>query len=478
MAKVVDHCCMVVTKKQNQAVIDKVLKSLGVTNVVLPKSFRDVTELATQEMPHVFLLESDLPDSGTMLILKKLKEDPLFDKAIFVVVRKFSREEILQCVELKVTAMLQQPLDPAALQKKLKALLLAQKGQSPYRHDAVRLPGGASASIKIPGRITGVEGDFFTVESGVIVPSGKQVSLRPTDRELPPIRVTSAGETAGDPSKPTLRNLLFSFDSASGKGREWLLKLKSAEPPSTEKRHVLLYESQADRSEQFKQMLSFYEIEATTVSSFEKLRMTHEAQKSKYRVVYLCEPPLHASGISWEKYANGLPANSRPTQVVATTSQSPRPKPNVVWMNMPFGLDALVERFEAAFVSGAASASASSKAGSQAGSDIDLNISYFGDVISIDEEGALIDTPNDLPLNARINLTHPGLALIDLSKNVRVAATKKMDAAGAKFRARLSNQEGRYSKGLYWKKIGDKISPVLLEEPAPKANPDTPKKSA
>lgn len=466
MAKLIDHCCMVITKKQNQAVIEKTLKALGISNILVPQSFHEANELALQELPHLFVLESDLADCTTMMVLKKIKEDKIFEKAIFVVVRKFSREEILDCVNLKVAAMLQQPLDPNALLAKLKALVVGLKGQSPYRADAAQLPGGTNLSVKIPGKISSVQGDFFTVEAGMEIPSGKQITLRPNDADKAPIRVTSAGSSDADPSRPQTKNILFSFESASGKGREWLLQLKSARPVAKEKRSVLILETNAQRGSQFVEMLSFYDIEATHVPTYEKLRRVHESQKQKYRVIYLCEPPIHASGISWDKYASALRPQDRPIQLIATTSHSPAKKPGVVWMTMPFGLDILVERFEGAFAQLQSDDAGAGASGAERVSDVALSISYFADLISVDENGALFDSPFNLPLNSRIQLTHPALALIELTKNVRVAAAKALDAAGTKFRIRLSNQDGKSSRGRYWKPVIDKLTPVLVEAPA------------
>jgi DNA-binding response OmpR family regulator len=476
MAKLIDHCCMVITKKQNQAVIEKTLKSLGISNILMPQSFHEANELALQELPHIFLLESDLPDCSTMTLLKKIKDDKVFEKAIFVVVRKFSREEILVCVELKVSAMLQQPLDPNALQAKLKALVAGLKGQSPYKVDAAQLPGGMNLAVKIPGKISSTQGEFFTAEAGIEIPNGKQITLRPSDQSKAPVRVTSAGTTEADPSRPQVRSILFSFESAAGKGREWLLQLKSTTPPAKEKRCVLIMETNAQRGKQFVEMLSFYDIDATHVPSFEKLRLVHEGNKQKYRVIYLCEPPIHASGISWDKYATALRAQDRPVQLVATTSHSPAAKAGVVWMSMPFGLDVLVERFEGAFAQLQADDQGARSAGAEKVSDMGLSISFFADLNSVDENGALFESPYNLPLNSRIQLTHPSLAIIDLTKNVRVAAAKVLDAAGAKFRIRLSNQDGKSSRGRYWKQVVEKLAPILLD--VPEAASDTKKKTA
>lgn len=465
MAKLIDHCCMVITKKQNQAVIEKTLKALGITSVILPQSLHEANELALQELPHIFVLESDLPDCTSMMVLKKIKEEAIFEKALFVVVRKFSREEILECVNLKVAAMLQQPLDPNALLAKLKTLVVGLKSQSPYRIHATELPGSTSLAVKISGKITRFQGDFFTVEAGMEIPNGKQITLRPNDVNKAPVRVTSAGCSDADPSRPQARSILFSVESASGRGREWLMQFNSDRPVTKEKRSVLVLETNAQRGNQFVEMLSFYDIEATHVPSFEKLRMVHEGQRQKYRVVYLCEPPIHASGISWDRYASALRPQDRPIQLIATTSRTPTKKPGTVWMTMPFGLHILVEQIEGAFAQLQADDARAGALGAERVPDLALNISYFADLVSVDENGALFDSPYNLPLNSRIQLTHPALALIDLSKNVRVTAAKALDAAGTKFRIRLSNQDGKSSRGRYWKPVIEKLTPVLVEPP-------------
>ena len=468
MAALVEHTCMVVAKKSSMAVIEKTLSSLGISKIVAPNSFREVTELALQELPHIFILESDLADCSMMMILNKIKQDPLFAPAQFILVKKFSREEILQCVEAKVQGMLQQPLDPAALLQKLKTLLIGLKGLSPYRMAPELLPGGKNVSIKVTGKISGIQGDFFTVEAGAIIPSGKQITLRPNDPDKVPLRVTSAGPADSDDSKP-LRSILFSKESATGKGREWLFAVAPAPVQKTGKRQILLYESNIERGMQFQKMLAFYDIEAMLAPNFDKLKLVHEAHKDRYKIIYLCEPPIHASGISWEKYTAAFTSAERPLQIVATTSQNPMKKPGVTWMKMPFGLDNLVEQFEAAFVQ--TSLQGGAAPGSTKVEDVPLTISFFADLVSIDETGALLDSSFEFPVNSRLSLTHPALTLIELSKNVRVAGVKRLDAAGTKFRVRLSNQEGQVSIGRYWKPIAEKLQNIAIQPPPPAATP-------
>jgi hypothetical protein len=258
------------------------------------------------------------------------------------------------------------------------------------------------------------------------------------------------------------RSILFSYDSVTGKGRDWLLALKSQSPTKSSKRSVLLLETNNDRGAQLKKMLSFYEIDVVHVPSFEKLRLSHESNKDKYRVCYLSEPPLHASGISWDKYCASLAPAERPLQIIATTSQNPVKRPHTSWMRMPFGLDQLVEQFEASFAQLNLLQTGGSSNVTPAG-DMSVNMTFFADLVAIDELGAVIDSPFEFPLNCRINLTHPSLALIDLSKNLRVSATKKLDAAGTKFRSRITNQEGQVSIGRYWKPLFEKLESVKVE---------------
>ena len=471
MVDVIEHTCMVITKKQNLLIIEKVLRLLGINRILNPNSMREVTELALQEMPHLFILESDLPDASAMTVLKKIKADPLFQAAQFIVIRKFSREEVMQCMELKVPGMLQQPLDANALAQKLKSIIAAMKGLSPYRKDPEVLPGGKNTSIRVTGKISSTQDDFFTVDAGIIVPGGKQISLRPVDPNKNPVRVMSAGMADTDDTK-SQRNILFSYDSATGKGREWLIALKTERPAKTpQKKSVLLYESSVERGNQLKKMLAFYEIEITCVNSFEKLRMSHEAQKEKHRIVYLCEPPMHASGLGWDKYTSTLPPQDRPVQIVATTSQNPVKRPNTIWMKMPFGLDALVEQFEAAFAQQSMQTSPGAAQSVDKTADVGLNMTFFADLVAIDEHGALLDSPFEFPLNSRINLTHPALAMIELNKNLRVSATRRLDAAGTKFRARVTVQEGNISIGRYWKPLSDKLDSVKVEIEADEAAP-------
>jgi DNA-binding response OmpR family regulator len=463
MVDVIEHTCMVITKKQNLLVIEKVLRAVGINRILNPNSFREVTELALQEMPHLFILESDLPDVSAMTILKKIKADPLFQAAQFVVIRKFTREEVMQCMEIKVPGMLQQPLDANALAQKLKAIIAGMKGLSPYRKDPEVLPGGKNTSIRVMGKISSTQDDFFTVDAGIIVPGGKQISLRPVDPNKTPVKVMSAGMADTDDTKAQ-RNILFSYESATGRGREWLIALKAERPAKTvQKRSVLLYEASVERGNQLKKMLAFYEIDITCVNSFEKLRLSHDSQKEKHRIVYLCEPTIHASGLGWDKYVSTLPPQDRPVQIIATTSQSPIKRPNTIWMKMPFGLDSLVEQFEAAF---AYQSMQSSPAGMQTmdkSADVGLNMTFFGDLIAIDEHGALLDSPFEFPLNSRIHVIHPALAMIELNKNLRVSATRRLDAAGTKFRARVTVQEGNISIGRYWKPLSDKLDSVKVE---------------
>ena len=465
MATIVEHSCMVITKKQNLLILEKVLDSVGVTKIIAPNSQREALDLAMQELPHLFIFESDLPDASTMAILKKIRSEPMFAPAFSIVVRKFTREEIMQCMELKVAGMLQQPLDPAALAQKIKAILVSLKGLSPYHRNPEDFPGGKITAIRVTGRISSTQEEFFTVEAGLIVPAGKQISLRPADPTKAPIKVSGAGMADNDDAQPQ-RSILFSYESATGKGREWLLGLKSQAPQRSIKRSLLVYESQSDRGQQLKKMLAFYELDAQVVTSFEKLRMMHESSKDKYKVVYLCEPPMHASGISWDKYCAALQPHERPLHIIATTSQSPVKRPNTTWMRMPFGLDLLVDQIEAAFAQLTLSTNTtSSSGGTTPGGDVAVSMNFFADLVAIDELGAIIDSPYELPLNARIHLTHPSLALIDLSKNLRIAALRRMDAAGTKFRARITNQEGQVSVGRYWKPLCDKLETVRLDPP-------------
>ena len=158
-------------------------------------------------------------------------------------------------------------------------------------------------------------------------------------------------------------------------------------------------------------------------------------------------------------------------QIVATTSQNPIKRPNTIWMKMPFGLDALVEQFEAAFAQQSMQTSPGAAQSVDKTADVGLNMTFFADLVAIDEHGALLDSPFEFPLNSRINLTHPALAMIELNKNLRVSATRRLDAAGTKFRARVTVQEGNISIGRYWKPLSDKLDSVKVEIEADDAAP-------
>ena len=420
-----EHGILYVTDKiQSANAARQLLAKVGHTRFFAACTLREMNECIMRDLPHILIVEANLPECGAIEIIKKIRADVFLARMVIMLIRKPTKEEILECVNLRVSAILPAPVDPVAFVEKTKALMTALKGNSPYAIALPELQGGINAFMYIPAVVCGRTKDHLVAQAPLVSESGSRFSLKPSDSKLPPANVTYTGLVEPQFGKDPKYNV-FALDSIVGKGRGWVHALGIINTEKQPKKRVLLQENSREKAKQVIDLLSVHQIEVVHADTIQRMTQLYSADSDGFQCVLITETPTGSTGIAWSQYLSEIPQNKRPTQIIITSAASPAVKPDTIWLRKPFGIDGLLSCLETAFCQHAAAAISD---GVSTGKKVNCDYVVPGQIRVFDEEGIVLGMPIHPALGTQVNLHHAFIAnegLGTLFKVVKVVPDSK-----------------------------------------------------
>lgn len=461
------HSVLIITDRpQSVATFRACLSQIGIKEVFAAHSFREVLETASKECPHLFIFDSDLPDGSAISLLKKLRAGTFFEKTPVIMIRKPTKEELVEIVKLKVTAILAKPVETNALMEKCKAIFGALGHLSPYGFKGTDIPGGHTTTFRFNAAIVGRDENHLICQSSLSLVDGGAFLISPTDTALAPLMAISSGSVkAGDKESN-----LFALGNIMGKGRTWVSQMAPLKPAVTLPRKVLVYENSKDRAEQLKEILNFHEIDCETVDTMQRLAQRFSGNPDDYKVVYLCETPVGAIAIPWDKAITAIPEPKRPSQVIATSAAALKARPDINWLRKPFTVDQLIENIEVALTQrGNAAAPQGQMWDKSAAKEIPCNYLVKGQIISVDETGGVLELEAPATANAQMFIDHPLFKTNEKIHQVRITYCTPSAVNSKAWHARFSMIDAGMSRGTFWRALRIQFAPKPAEAAAPTA---------
>lgn len=460
-----EHSCLVVTDREQSAkTISMTLIKAGIKRFAGAYSMRELDAQMQRELPHFVFFESDLPDASCMAMIRKLKSDTIMSKAIVLISRKPTKEEILELVKLKVAGIFPKPLEPTALIEKVKSLVTALQGRSPY--GLFSLQGMGPSMLAISAEVTGMVDSFLAVQAPIEWGARQRYSIRPKEPSLPQILVSLSSVVAGMEKAPCLN--LFDINRLVGKGRDWVNKLGPVTLAGKPSRRVVYQDSVRERGAQVKDLLEREKIQVELVDSVAALARTYFSAPDDFDCVVMIEPPLSAAAIAWEKAVKDCPENKRPVQIIATTALNPTQKPGVLWLHKPFGLDKLIEMIEGAILQGQGAAFKAPE------NSIPCDYLVPVKITGVDECGIVVQSPVSLAIQHELVFPQKILTEIGYPEKFKIINSVFVEGGAECWLLRLAPADQSLNRFKFWKPYFEKLLPLVVpasSSPLPPAAP-------
>lgn len=443
------HNVLIITDRPQSATqLQATLNQIGIRDVFLAHSYRDAMDIALRECPHLLIFDGDLPDGAAIGLIKKFRAEAFFDRTPIIVIRKPTREELLEIVKLKVAAVLNKPVEVQSFNEKVKAIFDNMGEFSPYGIKGPDIPGGQATTIRFQASVVGRDDKHLICQSQLSLNEGGNLLIAPVDQVMPPVIVISAGTVKATAEK---ESNLFGLSNMVGKGRSWVMQLPAIKPTSNVPRRVLFFENSKERLEQMRDILSFHEIEIEAVDSLQRLAQTFMRSPEEFKVVYMCEMPIASAAIPWDKAITSIPEGKRPVQIVATSAQAPKPRPDLIWIKKPFMVDQLIESFEVAFAQKAQGSSPAMLEKSI--KEIPCNYIVKGQILSVDESGGVLELEAPPSSNVQLFIDHPKFKGNEKTHLVRIVECIASPVNPKMWCARFSTVAPGSAKGTLWRQI-------------------------
>lgn len=445
-----------VDKRERGMVLENLLRKKGFKiDTVL--SLYDALKVVSQDMPHLVICDSILSDGTAGTLYDRMQQHPMLKNTpIMVLVAKKTREQLTPLTGRKFAGFLLGQFDGGALMAKIAEVTSTNKDLSPYF---------------VPFTREGMKGEFtISVDASAMGLSGEQVIYRSTSEVDPAAALVCVPSDAGFP--PVLLKMgtnivkgedvynLFPLARIRGKGRKWISELPSVDLEAQGNdedaealimTRVVFFDPNQKRFEQFKEVLSGYNIDLIHAPTFQKAVQLMQRDSGSLGCVYFQEL-TGANGSTLKECLDKLPADSRPPIIVGTSSLNTRSTTEIRYIKKPFGLGILVEAMESAFK--AAGDLGEGLAGAHEAANLECNYQAPAKLIGLDETGGIIELKFPVVKGNRIKLDHPFLQKIwENDVLAEITATASLEDKPDVWQVRFEAVSAKGNKVKYWQMV-------------------------
>ena len=430
-------------------------------------SLYEALKTIQQEMPHLIVCDSILSDGTAGTVYDRLKNHSMLKNTpILVLVAKKTKEQLTPLTGRKFAGFLLGQFDGAALMAKIKEVLANNNNLSPY-FVPFKEEGEATKAfnISVDANVMGLSGEQVIYKSMTEVDGAAALVCVPQDGQYDPVLLKMGSNIVNGEEVFNL----FPLSRIRGKGRKWIQDLPTIDLDASEEeggevsvKRVIFFDPNQQRFDQFKEVLSGYNIDLIHAGSVQKATQLMVRDAKNLGCVYFHELTGASSGVVKEILGK-IPKGERPPVIVGTSSLNMRSTNEINYIKKPFGLGILVEMMESAFKATGETAAEFEKA--QDAANLECDYKAPATLIGLDETGGIIQLKFPVVVGNRLKLDHPFLSQIwdgDLLAEITHIATlpSKPDI----WQARFVSVSKRGNKVKYWEKVEKALSELFPNE--------------
>lgn len=446
----IKHTVVVVVGKRERAIAtETLLKKMG-CNVIVALSLYDALKYVVQEMPHLVVTESELPDGSAASLYDRLQAHAVLKNTPIVVnVLRKTREILQELSKRKFAGFFLGKFDPKLFLRKCVEVLMNPNRPSPYYNSLDSLNMDGKFNLAFSGKVIGKTSDHLVINSGMEVDPSASLVCVPQDKKYPPLLVRQGSNLQ---EEEDIMNL-FPLGKLTGKGRSWLSILPDFKTgvESVERRQVLFYDPDGDRFEQFEEILAGYDIDTVYASSLQRAAGFLKQRHDQFGAIYLHELMADASSIEWNKIYDSIPEKNRPPLIIGTKSMTAKDTPKIKYLRKPYGLGQFVELLTSCFERAGEIKDLSSQAGFVG---LDVSFQAPAKLLGLDEMGGVIQVRFPVVEGAKINVPHEMVAKIcPDDSEVRVVNVSKVPDTVDLWQIRFSMVGAGTSKSKHFESV-------------------------
>lgn len=462
----IQHTVVLLVAKKERAITMEAMLSKISCRVITTLSLYDALKTISQEMPHLVIADSELPDGSAANLYDRLEAHPILRKTpILVTIVKKTKEELQAISKRKFAGFFLGIPEPKQFLVKTLEILSSTKS-SPFFLDFDSHESDAKLNVSFSGRVIGRTDDQLMIRSGADVDANASLVCVPTDMKYYPILVKSGNNMKDEEG---IINT-FPIGKVAGKGRLWVDKMPSIKTAASnaQKRTLLYYDPSIERAVQLAEILKGYEIELTHVQTLNRAAAALKSKPDSLGCIFLYELMNDASSIEWKKVYDTAPQSTRPPMIIGTTSLNNRSSADTKYIQKPFGLGPLIETLYACLERADDVNAEASKSGY---SGIEVQYQAPGKLVCLDEIGGVFQVKFPLVAGSKVKLSH---ALFKLMPNefeeVLVANIIKEPNMVDTWQIRFEAFKAGTSKTKHWEKISKAWDQYLKSTQAPEAS--------
>lgn len=470
------HTIVLVVEKRERGIASQALLTKMGYKVVVSVGLYEALKIIEQEMPHVVICEVTLTDGTCVHLFDKLQQSKLLAKTpVMAYSVKKTPDEITVIRSRKFAGAYAGAIDPKTFIQAISNIINTQSPISPFYFGAVQCGLSEDLTLKVESMIMGKMGDQILVRSSSEVDQGASMLCVPKAADMSPavLRMATNMKSGNEVFN------LFPISRAIGKGRVWMDQLPNvnvdglgkdasapggAAPASTgSPRRVLFYDPNDARAEQFRQILSGYDIEMVHAKSLSVAAQILMKSLDTIGGIYLHEVLNDSTSVEWKAAYAKVPSSSRPPIICGTTATGVKSTDSTRYIKRPFGMGVLVEMMEATFtrVSKIAAVAGASAAPANAGMPVSMQAP--AKLVGLDETGGVLQMKFPLAKGSKVEIVHEFVQGLVGANSVTIVAAAPLPAQPDVFQARFESIGAGLSKAKYWEKVSK-----VLEEKATK----------
>lgn len=466
------HTIVIVVEKRERGIASQTLLSKMGHKVLVAIGLYDSLKIIEQEMPHVVISEVTLTDGTCVHLFDKLQQNRLLAKTpIMAHSIKKNPEEVALIRSRKFSGAYAGAIDPKTYLQAVGNIIATQSPISPFYFGATQCGLVEDLTLKVESTVMGKLGDQILVRSKTEVDQNASMLCVPKATDMAPAVLRMASNMKNGEE---IFNL-FPISRAVGKGRVWMDNLPVVNVDRFNKdvageevatngigapRKVIFYDPNDARAEQFRQILSGYDIEVMHAKSLSVAAQMLSKAPDSIGGVYLHEVLNDATSVDWKNAYAKLPSSSRPPIICGTTVAGAKNTETTRYIKRPFGMGVLVEMMESTFTRVHKIAAVASESVSTASAGVPVSMQAPAKLVGLDETGGVLQMKFPLAKGSRVEIVHDFVQGLVGGNSVTIVAAAPVPSQPDVFHARFESIGAGLSKAKYW----EKISKVLEEK--------------
>ena len=448
-------------------VVDKPEKSVSMTTLLNKMGFKtfvtqsmyEALKVIDQEMPHLIISDAILSDGTVGSLFDRLNEHQLLSSTpILALVHSKTKEQLTPLKGRKFAGFLLGKFDPKAFTTKVKEIMALNNDVSPYFIDFENCEKESDLTLSVNASALGKSGDQVIYSSESEIDVDATLVCLPADSARSPALLKMATNVTNSEG---IYNI-FPLSRIKGKGRKWINELPDIQMVGEESemghKKILFYDANAQRFEQFKEVLSGYGMELVHASSIQMASSYLARDPGSFGCVYLDELPPDSGGIQFRENLTKIKDEERPPVIAGTQAQNMRSSGGIQYISKPFGLGVLVDMLESALKSNE----------SVSGEVANLEVSYRAPakIIGLDETGGILQLKFPMTKGSNVRLEHSFLSELWGGENiVQISDVAKLPGKAGVWQAKFVAGKATGNKAKYWEKIHSAFKSELSETP-------------